>query len=205
MKIKMITTADLKHAYFNPPKRTLMDRSMRSLIADIRRNGIRVPLIVTESNVVADGNRRLVAAREIGIAQLPCVITHALLPNAFRECNYERKALTGADQLYLYITEPDALIERLYKWHKYYDDLLGRESLVNLCAAGLSLKTMNQAVTACKYCARPESRENVQLVIDWIITHKQTRELRQYIDAGKPPLALWNRIESDRPLRVRTK
>jgi hypothetical protein len=50
------------------------DPDVRVLAADIVRNGVLEPLVVTEDNYVLSGNRRLAAARAAGLDTVPCRI-----------------------------------------------------------------------------------------------------------------------------------
>jgi hypothetical protein len=59
--------------------RLLSDRPWPTDVDDmmdsIRKDGVRVPILVTPQHVVIDGNRRLAAARKLGYTHIPCIVT----------------------------------------------------------------------------------------------------------------------------------
>lgn len=74
-------TSDLKHYRYNPECRTKMEeRRNQVLLEDVRKNGVLRPLdvVLTAKGLeVADGNRRLAAARAAGLKSVPGVLYKA--------------------------------------------------------------------------------------------------------------------------------
>ena len=60
----------------------MSDKEYKSFKQDIKKNGLRVPITVTQQGVVLDGHNRLRACKELGI-----------------ECRYEIKEFDDDDQL----------------------------------------------------------------------------------------------------------
>lgn len=84
-KITMIKVADLKPAEYNPRKHS--EKQLEDLKTSMREFGVPDPLLVNcapkRMNIIIGGHMRLVAARALGMAELPCV--YLSIPDIERE------------------------------------------------------------------------------------------------------------------------
>ena len=119
--IRLIQVEKLRKSSYNPRIVQDPDRA-RALAASIREEGVRQPLLVwrnARENVyeVIDGWRRLRAAREAGIKQLPCVILE------LDEHQLKRAALS------IHLTQDDLTPEELVN---FIDRLVAEEEFRNI-------------------------------------------------------------------------
>ena len=81
MKIKYKQTDNLK--LFRNNTNYMSEDKFNELKHSIKLEGIFEPLIVSEDNVVIDGNHRLIVARELKMEEVPCIIKSKL---AMEDC-----------------------------------------------------------------------------------------------------------------------
>ncbi len=85
--------------YENNPRR-VPDIALKSLVKSILEFGFKVPLVLDENNVIVTGHTRLLAARELGMTEIPCIVADDLTPEqikAFRLADNKTSELTGWD------------------------------------------------------------------------------------------------------------
>ena len=71
--------------YINNPRKNL--NAVDSVAASIKEFGFKVPIIIDKDNVIVAGHTRLLAARKLGLPEVPCLIADDLTPaqiKAFR-------------------------------------------------------------------------------------------------------------------------
>jgi len=73
-EIVMLNVDEIK-PYFNNPRDN--DKTTQALIKSIQKVGFNVPLLVDKNNVIVKGHSRFSAAKELGIQQVPCIISDA--------------------------------------------------------------------------------------------------------------------------------
>lgn len=84
MNIVEINIEDLK-AYENNPRNN--EQAVDKVAASIEEFGFKVPIIIDRDNVIIAGHTRLLAAKELGLEKVPCIVADDLTPEqvkAFR-------------------------------------------------------------------------------------------------------------------------
>lgn len=84
MNIIEIDIEDLK-AYENNPRNN--EQAVEKVVASIEEFGFKVPIIIDRDNVIIAGHTRLLAAKELGLEKVPCIVADDLTPEqakAFR-------------------------------------------------------------------------------------------------------------------------
>ena len=71
MQIIELTTKDIRPYARNAKKHT--DEQISQIAASIREFGFRQPLVVDQDNVLVIGHGRLLAAKQLGLSEVPCV------------------------------------------------------------------------------------------------------------------------------------
>lgn len=90
---------DELHAYENNPRR-IPEEAVKAVAESIRQFGFKVPVIVDKDNVIVAGHTRILAARELGMQEVPCIIADDLTPEqikAFRLVDNKTAELSGWD------------------------------------------------------------------------------------------------------------
>lgn len=59
------------------PRKSFPPEKMKTLKDSIKRYGIKNPIVVDENNIILDGERRYRAAKELGLKELPYVVTQS--------------------------------------------------------------------------------------------------------------------------------
>ena len=98
LNVKNVPIEKLK-AYENNPRR-ISEIAVKSLINSIREFGFKVPVVIDEDNVIVTGHTRVLAAREMGLQEVPCIVADDLTPEqikAFRLADNKTSELTGWD------------------------------------------------------------------------------------------------------------
>jgi ParB-like chromosome segregation protein Spo0J len=98
MKIQLFPIEELK-AYDNNPRR-IPEEAVKAVSNSIREFGFKVPVIIDKDNVIVAGHTRVLAARELGMHEVPCIVADDLTPDqirAFRLVDNKTAELTGWD------------------------------------------------------------------------------------------------------------
>lgn len=94
----------------------LTPRERAELLADIKRNGITYPIVITDQNEVLDGHHRLSIAVELGLSQVPMKIVAGLSEAEKREraedLNVHRRQLTRAQRRELVARRIRTMLDR---------------------------------------------------------------------------------------------
>ena len=98
MVFKTMVLTKLRFNPKNPVIRTDETHlGLKSLVANIRKNGLLTPIIVASNGTVIDGNRRLTALNMIGVKQAPVVMhnstSHKVFDDLFVACNENNMAI----------------------------------------------------------------------------------------------------------------
>ena len=86
-------------AYENNPRR-ISESAVKAVINSIREFGFKVPVVIDENNVIVTGHTRLLAAREMGLTEVPCIVADDLTPEqikAFRLADNKTSELSNWD------------------------------------------------------------------------------------------------------------
>jgi hypothetical protein len=200
MNIQMIETQVLKPASFQAEKRTDI-KNLTELIESMKTHGFLsiFPIIITKKNMIADGNRRWTAAKEVGIAKVPCVTTNLSLDDAWI-LSMEGKRTASNGELIIATsnglkhsprTHAGKLVIGIQE--KYGDDMIKY-----LAAHGKS----NSAITWAEYAARyilvaNDKKYITGKIIPWIVELNQQSNVRVFCKNGGDPAKLKQTIEKN--------
>ena len=85
--------------YENNPRR-IRPEAVKAVAASIREFGFKVPVVIDEDRVIVTGHTRVLAARELGMHEVPCIVADDLTPEqikAFRLADNKASELTNWD------------------------------------------------------------------------------------------------------------
>ena len=96
-KVIMCPVGQLKPAPFNPTRRTDDEKRMKQLEESIiEAGGIIMPIIASNDYCVIDGHRRLQAAKNLGYAEVPVILSPLSLQVGWRVLNaYSMNVVSG--------------------------------------------------------------------------------------------------------------
>jgi site-specific DNA-methyltransferase (adenine-specific) len=98
MKIQLFPIEELK-AYENNPRRISAD-AIKAVSNSIREFGFKVPVIIDKEKVIVAGHARVLASKELGLKEIPCIVADDLTPEqikAFRLADNKTSELTCWD------------------------------------------------------------------------------------------------------------
>lgn len=97
MQIHEIAVLEL-HEYENNPRNN--DGAVEAVAESIREFGFKVPIVIDTNGVVVAGHTRLLAARQLGLSAVPCIVADDLTDEqirAFRLADNKTAELAGWD------------------------------------------------------------------------------------------------------------
>ena len=196
-------------AHFNPPDRVNENSpKLRDLAALISQYGVLAPLHMSiTDNCLADGHRRLAAAKKAGLTHVP-VIWHpytaaelwAILNGATEPISGRYWWQAAAREIAVAIKAPRYMSKRLACLLR----ILGQEDDEEM-AQRRSPEIFTAAVRVANYVGQRKNDEFLHACLLWLDKHDQQRPIIDALKGGeKPsPRAIENAISEDRPLRVR--
>lgn len=98
MKVKNVPIEEI-HEYENNPRR-ISEEAISAVSKSIQEFGFKVPVIIDKDNVIVAGHTRIMAARELGLKEVPCVVADDLTPEqikAFRLADNKTSELSDWD------------------------------------------------------------------------------------------------------------
>lgn len=81
MKIVNIKVKDLKVYESNPRNN---EPAIEAVVNSIKEFGFKVPLIITKDNVIVAGHTRRLAAEQLGLKEVPCIVADDLTPEQIK-------------------------------------------------------------------------------------------------------------------------
>ena len=96
MQIHIISIHDIK-AYENNPRK-IPEEAIDKVANSIKEFGFKVPVILDKDNIIVAGHTRILAAKELGIEEIPCIIADDLTDEqikAFRLADNKLSELSG--------------------------------------------------------------------------------------------------------------
>ena len=81
MNVKPMPLAEI-HPYANNPRKN--DEAVAGVAASIKRFGFLIPMVIDRNNEIICGHTRYKAAKQLGLAEVPCVIADELTEDEIR-------------------------------------------------------------------------------------------------------------------------
>lgn len=98
LNVRNIPIEEIK-AYENNPRR-ISDNAVNAVAESIKAFGFKVPVILDSENVIVTGHTRILAAKKLGLQEVPCVVADDLTPEqakALRLADNKTGELSGWD------------------------------------------------------------------------------------------------------------
>ncbi len=98
MEIIKVPVSKIQEYEGNP--RRINDHAVEVLAKSIREFGFKVPVVLDKERVIVTGHTRLLAAKRLGLEEVPCIVADDLSPEqikAFRLVDNKTAELTGWD------------------------------------------------------------------------------------------------------------
>jgi hypothetical protein len=183
---------EIKVARFNPARR--IDRnSLTGLLLSIRQHGILEPLAIASDLTLADGHRRLAAAKLLDLPNVPVAIykeTALSAPSLWVVLNSETMNLTPAQWLAAVDAGlpldtpgfPDPLKRRI----EQLVTLIGKEGMSRLVEQGRSPLIIDSAIRIANYCGRRADDGFFKSAVLWLVEVGNAFSVKAAIGEGIP-------------------
>lgn len=200
MQVKNIRIADIKGAKHNPESRVSHQGRLTKLVASIEEFGLIYPVAVTKDLDLIDGHRRVAAYKELGLDTIPAVVVNGDAARLYAEANDNSVHLSGNQQLIVWLSNPDAIAERVARVCQNWQDLFGRPTLQRVADKGLSLLILRRAVEVASYVGNKGNVRFTKKALAWLVKYRNQALAQCYIRMGQSAKRLLQAVINDREL-----
>jgi hypothetical protein len=194
VQIVMMDVDKIRFAPFNPPTR-LSKHALGALMADIKVNGVELPVVVRMNGELIDGHRRVACARALGIKQVPVIVKDSA--GLYTRLNKGRKPVGGSEWLYVYMHGGEVPEEDVLPHIKQIERLVGQAGLRELSELGCSHEIITETRRLSKYCYDAHIDEFMAQAMMWMARKKMQMAVRIAQQEGAPPDEIITAIDSD--------
>ena len=175
----------------------------KSLLANIRKNGLLTPIIVASNGTVIDGNRRLTALKHLGVKEAPVVMhnstSHKVFDELFVACNEDTMSINACQELERYLNGAKVKTTTLVAIEKV-KEVGGVRVLRQLVNVGKSPITFSIALGMIRTYTGITDKLFLRKALKWMLTVGSAYRLKASIADYIPVPRLVNAIETGTPL-----
>lgn len=201
-------TETLIASQFNPPAR-IEKGQLSSLVDSIRQDGFWdwEPIVLGRDGRVADGHRRLAAAKLAGIEKVPVKRVDMETSELWVRLNGLRKAITGRDYAYAYTHGIKSGSLDLLDIHPIRDirrlvEIGGDELVQKIVTTKSSPGILREAQVIAKYCGEKGNDAFLLRAVNWLLDHKAQNVTRFFIRSELEALFLHRAVMEDKPITL---
>jgi len=204
MVFKTMVLTKLRFNPKNPVIRTDETHlGLKSLVANIRKNGLLTPIIVASNGTVIDGNRRLTALNMIGVKKAPVVMHNSTsnkhFDDLFVSCNEDSMPINACQELERYLNGAKVKATTLHAIEKV-KEVGGVRVLRQIVNVGKSPITFSIALSMIRVYTGIVDKRFLNKALKWMLTVGSAYRLKASIGDFIPIPRLVNAIESGIPL-----
>jgi len=204
MIFKTMLISKLKFNPLNPVIRTDdTHQGFKSLVTNIRKNGLLTPIIVASNGTVIDGNRRLTALNILGVKKAPVVMhnstSHKVFDDLFVACNEDTMSINACQELERYLNGAKIKSTTLTAIKKV-QEVGGKRALRQIVNVGKSPITFSIALTQIRTYTGRTDRDFLRKTLKWMLTVGSAYRLKAAINEFIPVPRLMKAIETGTPL-----
>ena len=204
MVFKTMLINKLKFNPLNPVIRTdETHQGFKSLVTNIRKNGLLTPIIVANNNTVIDGNRRLTALKILGVKEAPVVMhnstSHITFDNLFVSCNEDTMKINACQELERYLNGAKVKATTLYSIQRV-EEIGGKRALRQIVNVSKSPITFSIALGQIRTYTGRTDKLFLQKALRWMLTVGSAYRLKSAINEFIPVPRLMKAIETGTPL-----
>jgi hypothetical protein len=199
---KMVELESLKNASHNPPNR-ITKANIQSLADSMSVIGQLSPIIITLTDEIIDGHRRVAAAKFLGWSEIEANIVKDLDKNfAYGTANATSRKLSGCDALYVYLEQPDAVVRSTRLKFDEMVEVLTRPLVKKICKSGNSWRIYVNAKQVAKY-VDDENPETLKAIVEWLLAFPVQRTVIQAMASGESPRTILNAITNGKAIKLK--
>ena len=175
----------------------------KSLVSNIRKNGLLTPIIVSSNGTVIDGNRRLTALKIIGVKEAPVVMHNSTsnkhFDDLFVSCNEDTMQINACQELERYLNGAKVKATTLVAIEKLRA-IGGIRVLRQIVNVGKSPITFSIAVGMIRAYTGRSDKIFLRKALKWMLTVGSAYRLKASIADFIPVPRLIKAIETGTPL-----
>ena len=204
MTFKTMLLSKLKFNPLNPVIRTDDTHTgFKSLVSNIRKNGLLTPIIVANDGTVIDGNRRLTALTILGVKKVPVVMhnstSHKKFDDLFVACNEDTMKINACQELERYLNGAKIKATTHYNIKKV-EEIGGRRALRQIVNVGKSPITFSIGLSQLRNYTGRTDKLFLRKALRWMLTTGSAYRLKSAIGEFVPVPRLVKAIETATPL-----
>ena len=200
-------TMTLNKLMFNPKNPVIRTDTthlgFKSLVSNIRKNGLLTPIIVSSNGTVIDGNRRLAALKIIGVKEAPVVVHNSTsnkhFDDLFVSCNEDTMQISACQELERYLNGAKIKATTLVAIEKVRE-IGGIRVLRQIVNVGKSPITFSIAVGMIRAYTGRSDKVFLRKALKWMLTVGSAYRLKASIADYIPVSRLIKAIETGTPL-----
>ncbi len=188
-------------APWNPPRRTRKE-ALAGLVASMRESGFwwYMPLILARDGTLADGHRRLEAAKVLRLTDVPCARVDKAADVLWAEINGRRRTVSSAETLEAATRGLTVLPEEHSKAVTEFLRIVGMEQAQASYMTGVSPHILAWAKKVARYVGYDGDEPMIARCVLWLRKHEMQRRVRGAMDAEVDANLLLGYVLSDAPL-----
>lgn len=199
---KMVAVKTLKNAKHNPPNR-ITKENIRSLAMSMDLIGLLQPITVTLDNEIIEGHRRVASAKQLGWEFIEAnIVKDADADAIYGSLNTTARKLTGADALYVWLSNPKAVIPSQQKLFEDMVAQLGRPLVKMMCDEGFSRSLYLTSKRIASYCEHDDP-DTLRAIVRWLIKFPVSGKIQKAIESGESPRAILKAVKSGKNIQLR--
>ena len=204
MTFKTVLLSSLKHNPLNPIIRTdETHHAFKTLVNNIRKNGLLTPITVANDNMIIDGNRRVRALKILKVKKVPVIMhnstSHLTFDDLFVACNEDTMKINACQELERYLNGARVKTST-YSAIKRVEDIGGRKTLRQIVNLNKSPVTFSIAIGQVRSYTDRNDTAFLRKALKWTLTVGSAYRLKAAINELIPVPRLVNAIENGTPL-----
>ena len=204
MTFKTVLLKTLKHNPLNPVIRTDdTNHAFKTLVTNIRKNGLLVPIIVANDHMVIDGNRRLRALQLLNVKKVPVVMhnstSHLTFDDLFVSCNEDTMRINACQELERYLNGAKVKSSTYYAIKKI-EDIGGKKTLRQIVNVNKSPITFSIGLGQVRTYTGRTDKTFLRLALKWMLHTGSAYRLKAAINEFIPVPRIISAIENQTPL-----
>lgn len=191
----------IKMTPFEPPIR--LARDIPELRRSIEERGVLQPVAINEAGELADGNRRVMIARGLGLETIPALIYHAPIAELFATLNLQR-AMTPKETAMAYQNSGGRVSGsiRTMRQIEAIEEYCGPEALGALTLRALSPGVWEWVRKLAKYVGEQDAPPFYRAAFFYMVEGGFQYAIRQAMEMHIPPDEIRAVIKERRPIAL---
>lgn len=200
-RIVYLPIGQVKEAPWNPSRRT-NNTVTRGLVKSMRESGFwwYMPLVLGRDGTLADGHRRLSAAKELRLTEVPCVHVDKSADVLWAEINGRRRTVSKAETLEAVTLGLQAMPDEHSAEVTEFIRIIGMDEARQPYMIGVAPGILTTARKAARYMGYERDEEMLKRLVVWFRKHRMQNPARIAMNAEVDPALLFDYIIADKPL-----